>query len=220
VSGDRLTPLQRRILKALARLVPPWTLTGGGALAGFHLGHRETRDLDLFWRNRTELGALVADALDALRAAGLEPRPLRTTPTFVELRATDGADTCLVDLVAEPFAPIEDPVRVQIEGVTFAVDSRHEILASKLAALLERSELRDLADVKALVDSGGDLEAGLRDAPRKDAGFSPLTLAWALESYDPRPAAKALGLSGQQAKELVTFKQWLTDRLTRAAAPE
>src|SRR5207247_7289633 len=54
VSGDKLTPLQRRILRVLASLQPPWTLTGGGALAGIHLGHRETRDLDLFWRNRSE----------------------------------------------------------------------------------------------------------------------------------------------------------------------
>jgi hypothetical protein len=76
VSGGRLSPLQRRILKALAGLSPPWTLTGGGALVGFHLGHRETRDLDLFWRSRAELGQLVAEALDGLRA-------LRTAHTFM-----------------------------------------------------------------------------------------------------------------------------------------
>jgi hypothetical protein len=75
VSGDRLTPLQRRILRALAGLTPPWTLTGGGALAGVHLGHRETRDLDLFWRNRGELGRLVSEAVRALRGDGLDVRP-------------------------------------------------------------------------------------------------------------------------------------------------
>jgi hypothetical protein len=64
------------------------------------------------------------------------------------------------------------------------VDNRHEILASKLATLLERSETRDLADVKALLDAGGDLESALRDAPMKDAGFSPLTLAWVLRPWE------------------------------------
>ena len=68
MSGDKLTPLQRRILRVLAGLTPPWTLTGGGALAGIHLGHRETRDLDLFWRNRGELGTLVAEAVPRLAA--------------------------------------------------------------------------------------------------------------------------------------------------------
>lgn len=220
MSGGRLTPLQSRILRVLARLSPPWTLTGGGALVGFHLGHRETRDLDLFWRSRSELGTLAAEALDELRSDGLEARALRTAPAFAELRVTDGTDTCLVDLVAEPFAPVEAPVTAQIEGTAIAVDSRHEILASKLATLLERSEIRDLADVKALVDAGGDVEAGLRDAPKKDAGFSPLTLAWVLKGYDPRPAARAVGLSGPQTEELIAFRQWLIDRLTEGAAPE
>jgi hypothetical protein len=39
-----------------AGLQPPWTLTGGGALAGFHTKHRETRDLDLFVLTRADHG--------------------------------------------------------------------------------------------------------------------------------------------------------------------
>ena len=110
MSGDSLSPLQRRILRVLAPITPPWTLTGGGALAGVHL--------------------------------------------------------------------------------------------------------------KALLDAGGDLEAGLRDAPQKDGGFSPLTLAWVLKGHDVRPAAKALGWSVPQAEELHAFNRWLVDRLTAGAAPE
>jgi hypothetical protein len=220
VSGSRLTPLQRRILRALAGMTPPWTLTGGGALAGVHLGHRETRDLDLFWRNRGELGPLVPEAVAALKADELEAQVLRTAPAFCELRVLDGAGACLVDLVAEPFVSIAPPDRVEIDGSTIAVDGRHEILAGKLAALLERSEIRDLVDVKALLDAGGDLEAALRDAPMKDAGFSPLTLAWVLRSYDPRPAARALGWSDSDTDVLVAFRDWLLERLTSAAAPE
>jgi len=69
-------------------MTPRWTLTGGGALAGVHLGHRETRDLDLFWRNRAELGTLVADAVTALKVAGFDARVLRTAPAFgVRLRS-------------------------------------------------------------------------------------------------------------------------------------
>ncbi len=220
MSGDRLTPLQRRILKQLAGIAPAWTLTGGGALAGVHLGHRETRDLDLFWRNRAELGSLVADVLAALQAGGLVAEVLRTAPAFGELRVSDGGDACIVDLVAEPFGPIATPDRAVIEGATIQVDNRHELLASKLATLLERSEIRDLVDVKALLDAGGDFHAALADAPKKDAGFSPLTLAWVLKGYDPRPAAKALGSSATQTEELLAFRQWLIDRLTASAVPE
>lgn len=220
MSGDSLSPLQRRILRVLAPITPPWTLTGGGALAGVHLGHRETRDLDLFWRSRAELGRLVADAASALQSDGLAVQVLRTTPAFGELRVSDGRDACIVDLVAEPFAAIEPPEQAVIEGTGISVDSRRELLASKLATLLERSEVRDLVDVKALLDAGGDLEAGLRDAPQKDGGFSPLTLAWVLKGHDVRPAAKALGWSVPQAEELHAFNRWLVDRLTAGAAPE
>jgi hypothetical protein len=220
VSGDRLTPLQRRILRALAGLIPPWTLTGGGALAGVHLGHRVTRDLDLFWRSRGELGSLVSDTLGVLRADGLEVETLRTAPAFGELRVSDGAHTCIVDLVAEPFGPIAPPEQAVVEGTVIAVDSRHEILSSKLATLLERSEPRDLVDVKALLDAGEDLQAALRDAPKKDAGFSPLTLAWVLKGTDLRPALKALGWSASAMEELLAFRNWLIERLTAGAAPE
>jgi hypothetical protein len=219
VSGDRLTALQRRILGVLAEITPRWTLTGGGALAGVHLGHRGTRDLDLFWRNRAELGDLVADATSVLRAAGLDIHVLRTAPAFSELRVSDGRDTCVVDLVAEPFAAIEPPEQALIEGTAISVDSRHEILASKLATLLERSEPRDPVDVKALLDAGGDLQAGLRDAPKKDPGVSPLTLAWVLRDFDPLPVVKALGWSTLEAEELVSFRQWLITQLTASAAP-
>jgi hypothetical protein len=187
---------------------------------GFHLAHRETRDLDLFWRERRELGDLVASALGALRTDGLEAQVLRTAPAFAELRVEDGSGSCIVDLVAEPFAPVEAPVMARVEDATIAVDTRRELLASKLATLLERSEIRDLADVKALLDAGGDLETGLRDAPSKDAGFSPLTLAWVLKSYDPRPAARALGSEDAGMEDLASFRQWLIDRLTTLATPE
>jgi len=60
-------------------------LTGGGALAGFHTKHRETRDLDLFFHHRRELGSLVVDATGALQQAGLGVAPVRSSATFAQL---------------------------------------------------------------------------------------------------------------------------------------
>lgn len=150
----------------------------------------------------------------------LSGKVLRTAPAFGALRVSDGRDACVVDLVAEPCAAIEPPEQAVLDGKAICVDSKHEILASKLATLLERSEVRDLADVKALLNAGGSLQAGLRDAPKKDAGFSPLTLAWVLKGYDPRPAVKALGWDARQAEELLSFREWLIDQLTSSAAPQ
>src|SRR5438045_2722902 len=139
MAADKLTPLQRRIVRVLAPLTPPWTLTGGGALAGIHLGHRTTRDLDLFWRERSALGDLVTQAIELLRAGGMEVIVLRTTPSFSELRVSQGEDVCVVDLVAEPFPAVEPPEHVVLDGAAIAVDTRHEILVAKLTALLGRT---------------------------------------------------------------------------------
>jgi hypothetical protein len=105
-------------------------------------------------------------------------------------------------------------------GASIAVDTQHEILVGKLTALLSRSEPRDLLDVKALLDAGGDLDRALADAPAKDAGFSALTLAWVLKGFDPRPLARALGWDDAQIEQLVIFHRWLVNRLAAASAPE
>ena len=63
------------------------------------------------------------------------------------------------------------------------VDSLQELAVNKLVALLSRYELRDLADLRELLERGADFELALRQAPEKDGGFSPATLAWVLESH-------------------------------------
>ena len=48
---SKLTALQRDVLDAFFQRERGFFLTGGAALAGFHLGHRTTDDLDLFARD-------------------------------------------------------------------------------------------------------------------------------------------------------------------------
>jgi len=178
---DSLDPLQQRILRVLAGLEPPWTLTGGAALAGFHLGHRTTRDLDLFWHGTQELGVWADQAQTRLRDDGLQVARIQTAPAFRRLRVGDGHRVVIVDLVAEAVPFSEAPVEL-LPGIQ--VDTPHDILVNKLCALLSRSESRDLVDVAALLEAGGDLGRAIGDASRKDGGFSPLTLAWVLQSLD------------------------------------
>ncbi len=219
MSGDRLTPLQWRILRVLGSLEPAWTLTGGAALAGVHLHHRTTRDLDLFWRGRRDLGAIPRQVEAALSSDGLAVQILQSSPTFSRIRANEGSETCLVDLVAEPAAALEPPLSLPLSAVTIAVDTSYEILVNKLCALLSRAEIRDLVDVQALLEAGGDLERALADAPRKDAGFSPLTLSWVLKGLEVRSMARALGWGSEQTEALARFRDSLVDRLLSSAAP-
>lgn len=86
-------------------------------------------------------------------------------------------------------------------------------LAHRLCALLERSELRDLLDVEALVRGGESLRSAVANAPRRDAAFSPLTLAWVLREWQVRKIAQSAGLSEADAESLEHFRQSLVDYL-------
>lgn len=220
MSGSKLSALQWRILERLSTLEPPWTLTGGGALAGFHLKHRTTRDLDLFWHGLDQLGSLPEEVRSSLASEGLEVKALQSGATFSRLHVSDGADMCLVDLVADPVSPIEAPVQIRIGAVSVVIDTPHEILVNKLNALLSRSELRDLEDVRALLAAGGDLERALTDASRKDGGFSPLTLSWVLNGLQPRSLARVAGLDPGRAEELEAFRDSLVRQILDLSSPE
>ncbi len=89
----------------------------------------------------------------------------------------------------------------------------------KLCALLGRSEPRDLLDVRALLAAGGDLERALRDSPRKDAGFSPATLAWILGRMPIRAASASLVGTEEAAADLTRFRDELVSKIARVSRP-
>lgn len=212
-SRGRLNELQTRVLGALADVEPPFILSGGAALAGVHLGHRTTRDLDLFWRNRARLGD-VPDAVEQrLTNLGLSVAAVQTSLSFVQLRVADENSAVVVDLIAEAADSIEPPERHLVGSAEILVDSLRAILAEKLCALLERSEIRDLVDVEALLQSGESLDVAIEDAPRRDRGFSPLTLAWVLRDFDVSGLAGAGGLDAAAAARLDAFRLALIERL-------
>lgn len=182
-----LTALQERVLADLAGMTPAWTLFGGGALIGFYLGHRTTRDLDLAFRGRSGLDEIPREVEARLARGGLVVEHIQTAVSFARLRVNDERESIELDLVADPTVPVEPPHEPR-PGVL--VDTARDLLAQKLRALLSRTELRDLEDVGALLDAGGELARGLTDAATRDAGFSPPTLAWLLQAFPLERAAE------------------------------
>jgi hypothetical protein len=210
---SRLTRLQAELLEAFFRREGRFYLTGGGALAGYHLGHRETHDLDLF-----TLAPAIEDGVRALREAAAEVgaswREVRTAPAFRRVLLSRGDESVIVDLVLErseqvrPDKPAHGVVRV---------DPAEEILANKLCTLLGRSEIRDLVDVRALEGLGLSLTEALAAGQRKDGGLTPAQLAWVLSQITIGDEASLPG--GVAPADLRDYLDGLVDRLVRLARP-
>ena len=66
-----LDRFQQEILEAFFDREQRFFLTGGAALAGFHLGHRTTRDLDLF-----TVESVLEEGVTALREVASTERRL------------------------------------------------------------------------------------------------------------------------------------------------
>lgn len=215
----RLSSIQERVLVVLAAIQPAWTLTGGGALVGFHTKHRDTRDLDLFFHQQPSLGTVVADAVKLLTDAGFSATPLRSSTTFAEVDVRSGNEAVIVDLVADP-TPVTEPARHEPIGSTsILVETRHQLLVNKLCALLSRSELRDLVDVRVLLETGGELTRALADCPKQDAGFSPLTFSWSVKGVAVERLARALGWPEDEIRSIATFRDELVERVVHASHP-
>ncbi len=177
---SQLTGIQRQALEAFFRHETRFFLSGGAALAGFHLAHRTTHDLDLF----TEVSALDDGERALLLVAeelGATLEKIQTSPDFRRRILRRGEEAVVIDLVHDR-AP-QGPLPKQSFG-NIRVDPPLEILANKLCALLSRSELRDLIDVYALEQAGFRIEDALPIAEMKDAGMTPAQLAWVLSQID------------------------------------
>jgi predicted nucleotidyltransferase component of viral defense system len=214
-ASKTLTDLQQKVLRAFFARESGFFLTGGAALAGFHLGHRTTTDLDLFTlddaafeRGRHVLGDLAA-ALDARLEVSQD------APGFLRVVLSTAEEGLVVDLVRERVHQIHEE-KPDHGGIR--VDPPDEILANKLSAIAGRAEERDLVDVLFLERAGYKAESALEAALAKDGGCTPATLAWVLSEIEiPDDIELPAGIA---PAELRSFVEGLIKRLRRAALPE
>ena len=213
MESNKLTDFQREFLNAFFGREDRFFLTGGAALAGFYLGHRETHDLDLFTLGDT-LDEGFNLAVEIARDLGASFESIQTAPDLRRLLIRRRTEAVLVDLVRDRVAQVtaEKPV---VNGIR--IDPPEEILANKLCALLSRSEIRDLVDVRALEMAGQRVENAIDAARSKDSGLTPAQLAWVLGQIRMGDDLKPPG--GVSTEELRRYLEDLTSRLTRLAFP-
>lgn len=210
---SKLGPLQQKFLQAFFSREKRFFLTGGAALVGFHLGHRETNDLDLFTLMDVMKEGSSAVA-EAAREMGATLESIQTSPDFRRYILTLESEAIVIDLIRERVAQIiaDKPVI----GI-IAIDPPEEILANKLCALLGRAEIRDLVDVRALEIAGYTIESALPAAASKDAGLTPGQLSWVLSQITLGDDLVPPG--GISVEELRNYLDDLIARLSRLAFP-
>lgn len=211
---SRLSPLQAEVLTEFFRRERGFFLTGGGALAAFHLGHRTTDDLDLFTVDGEafERGRFVLQDIATAMSGRLTIR--QEAPGFLRAVMERGGDAVVIDLVRD-LQPQGGSAKLERDGIVF--DSAAEILANKLTTLVGRAEERDLIDVLCLERAGHRIEDALPVALVKDGGCTPATLAWLLSEVQiPDELPLPAGVSAVQLRQFVAE---LIVRLRRLALP-
>lgn len=210
---SKLGTLQKVFLQAFFKREKRFFLTGGAALAGFYLGHRETHDLDLFTlMDVMEEGSSAVTEVASELGAKLES--IQTSPDFRRYVLTLASEAIVIDLIRERVAQVvaDKPMIGMI-----VVDPPEEILANKLCALLGRAEIRDLVDVRALELSGYPVESSLVAAASKDSGLTPGQLSWVLSQITL--GGDVVPPGGIAVEELQKYLNDLVARLSRLAFP-
>jgi len=186
-----LTRLQRDFLSSFFAqpAAQPFVLSGGTALAAFHLQHRLSEDIDLFavaplddaelkQSETLEMGFQAAQAAGMAIGAALEGRA--PSVHFHQVFLTRGEEPRLkVDLVRDPGPQFGEPFTA--EGVR--VDAALNIAVNKVTAL-SRLAARDYVDLFFLLRSGFKFDELLERAKQKDRGLEEFYLAMALRAVD------------------------------------
>ena len=187
-----LTPLQRDFLYSFFAqpASAPFALTGGTALAAFHLHHRVSEDVDLFAVAPLHDDELkYCEVLDfgqrAALATGLSIRAMcehrEPTMLFHQVFLTRGNEPRLkIDMVRDP-GPLFGEVLV-FDGIR--VQSVLDIAVGKVTAVLGRLAARDYVDLYFLLQSGFEFERLLELAKQKDLGLNEFYLGQAMKAVE------------------------------------
>lgn len=213
MSRGRLTLLQDAVLDAFFQAERGFFLSGGAALAGFHLCHRETTDLDLFTTSKEAFERARFVLPNVVEAMGAQLVVRQDAPGFRRVVIQRGTDELVVDLVRD----IGPQFHEKAESQGIIVDPAAEIFSNKLTTLVSRQEVRDLVDVLELERHGFHTEAFLAEANLKDGGCTPATLAFLLEEWHLTDNTKVP--SGYSLDTVRAFKDALAERMVIAAHP-
>jgi hypothetical protein len=185
---EQLYAVQDQVLECLRCIEHGFYLTGGTALSRGYYDHRYSEDLDFFVNDKREFELWRDRCLNALQQqcasrVGWSLEILLREPRFGRA-VLRGPVSLKLEFVNDVPFRVGEPVPHPILG---KLDTRENILANKISALMDRSDPKDAADIFWLCCRDRlAIENALTDAGSKAAGiFAPLLAKRLAEMSEP-----------------------------------
>ncbi len=178
---DQLYVLQDWVLARLRNVEHRFYLSGGTALSRGYYDHRYSEDLDFFVNDISDFEVWRDRCFDALRKDG-EKENWRLEIVLREKRFgrafLHGPTPLKLEFINDVPFRVGEPWNHPALG---RLDTKENILAKKISALIDRDEPKDLADIFWLACRDDlDLLAAIDNAEGKAAGIFPPLVARAL----------------------------------------
>jgi hypothetical protein len=175
-----LDSYQEEVLEAFFARESGFFLTGGAALAGYHIHHRTTDSLELHTiEDRVRVGeAALLEVASDIEAKIQRIEAPETNGRFLLRRGDDS----LVVSIARDLCPQVEHEKTIIGNIR--VDRPKEITAKLLCGLRSHFGLGDLVDLRALEIVGYTVEDHLEVATYRDPKVTPAELVRALSEFE------------------------------------
>lgn len=172
-----LYPLQDKAIPAFKD--SPFYLTGGTALSRGYYHHRYSDDLDYFVNNSPEFQRIAEAAIGELTDIFSDIKISLKDTHFVRIFTSE--EKLKIELINDVPSHIGTLIDHPILG---RIDSKENILANKLTAIVDRTMPKDMVDLYFLLQDGLDLKKALVNAESKAAGIAPLLVAKIFGEFD------------------------------------
>ncbi len=197
-----LYPLQDRAIKAFKD--SPFYLTGGTTLSRGYYNHRFSDDLDYFLNDNDDFITFADRCIERLSTIFNDVKVVLGQERFYRIMVANRQ--LKIELVNDVPSHIGEKT---IHPVLGLIDSRENILANKITAVVDRCMPKDMVDIYFLLKDGLGLKQALVDAHSKAAGIAPLYIAKIFAEYDYSLLDTEIKWTTPVASE--TIRQYLMD---------
>lgn len=173
-----LYPLQNKAIEAFND--SPFYLTGGTVLSRVYYQHRYSDDLVYFLNDHPDFTTISERCIEKLTAIfNNDVKVVMAYERFYRIFVSERR--LKIELVNDVPAHIGTLIKHPEFGL---IDSKENILANKITAVIDRAMPKDIVDMYFLIRDGVSLKQALIDVHSKAAGIVPVYLAKIIAEFD------------------------------------